>query len=201
MNSPYNNYSVLILAGGKSSRMSYPKPWLKTKSNTTFLEQIASTFKHFGIKDIVVVLNKDYAGEKWNSQKTEVEKFARIIENDKVDKGRLYSIQLGLEHVNEDSIIIHNVDNPFVEPDTLDQLIKNIESDGVTIPTFKNQGGHPVIINNQVKDEIINNHNKYNTLKDLFEKFPKKYVKVEDRNILTNINTPLDFMIKIHDHV
>ncbi len=182
------NYSAIILAGGNSTRMGFPKPWLLKKSNT-FLSEIIKSYKFLGIKNIVVVLNEKFTTSRWENELIEVESNATLIKNYLPNKGRLYSLQLGLKAVKSDLVFIHNVDNPFVEKETLEKLTNHTELNGVTIPIFKEKGGHPVIISKLVKKEIINNYQNYKILKEVFSKFPKKYVEVKSNSILKNINT------------
>lgn len=107
--------------------------------------------------------------------------------------GRLHSIQLGLKAAKNEAVFIHNVDNPFIEVAVLEAISKNMEQKGVTIPSFENKAGHPVLIGKAVKDELINNHETYTTLKASFLPFPKIYVEVDSNSILKNINTPEAF--------
>ena len=185
-----NNYSVIILAGGHSSRMGYPKAWVKMDNGSTFLSAIVSSFIEFGISEVIVVLNKSFANNDWKEELSAVKQNATIIKNSNPEKGRLYSLQLGLNAIKNDTVFIHNVDNPFIENSVLKLLSNNVELNGITIPSFKEKGGHPVVINRKVKSEIINNYQNYETLKEVFTHFPKKYIEVNSSSILKNINTP-----------
>ena len=184
--------SVIILAGGKSVRMGYPKPWLKKNNDTTFLVEIVSTFKNFGVDDIVVVLNDKLMTKEWENQLIRVKQNALVIKNHVPEKGRLYSLQLGLKATKYDTLFIHNVDNPFIENEVLEQLSNKVETRGVTIPSYQGRGGHPVIISKTVKNEIINNYQNHTTLKEIFTCFTKTYIDVNSNSILKNINTPQD---------
>jgi molybdenum cofactor cytidylyltransferase len=201
MNFRIDNCSAVILAGGNSSRMGKPKAWLTTTSGETFTEQIVSTFKRHGIQSISVVLNEKYAIDQWRENVLRVEKDANVIINREVEKGRLYSLYLALKDEREDYAIIQNVDNPFLDEHTLWALVINLESNGVTIPSYSGQGGHPVIISRKVIEEIVNNWESYKTLKEVFNKFPKKYVDVESDDVLMNINTPGDFVTAMNEFV
>ena len=194
----HKNYSAIILAGGNSSRMGFPKPWLKTKDDVTFLATIISKFKQLGIDDIVVVLNEKFTTQEWKKELSEVEQNVIIIKNSKPENGRLYSLQLGLRTTTNNPIIIHNVDNPFVENNAIEQLISQTEANEISIPSYKGKGGHPVIISKLVKEEIITNYQHYKTLKDIFSKFPKKRIEVNSNSILKNINTPQE--LEAHRH-
>lgn len=186
----YNQiYSVIVLAGGNSLRMGSPKAWL-LKGNTTFLSEIIKSYQLFGIETITVVLNEKFTTSEWKNELSEIKSNTTLIKNCSPEKGRLYSLQLGLKAVKSDFVFIHNVDNPFVENEVLKELIHQTEINGVTIPTFKEKGGHPVIINGVVKKEIIDNYQNYETLKEVFANFPKKYIEVKSNSILKNINTP-----------
>lgn len=200
MNKLKNNYSAIILAGGHSSRMNYPKPWIKT-GHFTFLGRIVDLFKQFGITDIVVVLNEKFTTQEWNKEIYDIEQNCKLIKNSHPEKGRLYSLQLGLKNTQSDNVFIHNVDSPFLEYKTLQLLTNNMELDGITIPSFQEKGGHPVIINRKVKEEIIFHYNNYNTLKEVFNHFPKKYIEVNSSSILKNINTPQELEEVKHELV
>lgn len=191
-NNSKNACSAVILAGGNSARMGFPKPWLKISSGTTFLSEIIFSFKKAGIKDVVVVINERFTTSKWEEELIRITKNVTIVKNNQPDKGRLFSLQLGLKEVQSSTILIHNVDNPFVEQEVLEQLITSIKSD-ITIPSYKGKGGHPVLINHTVKDEITNNYENYETLKTVFDVFKKEYIDVSTDSILTNINTPQEF--------
>lgn len=188
-NNNNQKYSVIILAGGNSLRMGSPKAWL-LKGNTTFLSEIIKSYQLFGIETITVVLNEKFTTSEWKNELSEIKSNATLIKNCSPEKGRLYSLQLGLKAVKSDFAFIHNVDNPFVENEVLEELINHTEINGVTIPTFKEKGGHPVIINEVVKKEIIDNYQNYETLKEVLANFPKKYIEVKSNSILKNINTP-----------
>ena len=180
------------MAGGNSTRMEYPKPWLSI-GKSTFLSEIIQLYKGFGIENIIVVLNEKFTTPKWEKEFLNVKNIATIITNSFPEKGRLYSLQLGLKTIKSDLVFIHNVDNPFVEKEVLKQLIKHTSFKQITIPTFKKNGGHPVIINEIVKEEIISNYQNYETLKEVFSIYTKEYIEVASSSVLKNINTPQEF--------
>lgn len=201
MKSGDNIISAVILAGGRSSRMGYPKPWIRVGDNPTFLASIVNTFKESGVEDVVVVLNENFVSKKWKIYLDEIEKNAAIILNDNPERGRLYSLQLGLKAIKSNSLFIHNVDSPFVDKEVIKKLSAYIEKKDVVIPVFEGKGGHPVLVNNVVKKEIINKYNKYITLKDVFLNFSKKYIEVDNNSILKNINTPQELEVLCHEFV
>lgn len=182
------------MAGGSSSRMNFPKPWLIFENNATFLETIINRYKCLGFKKIVISLNKAFFLTDYTDRIEFLELHATIIQNNYPEKGRLYSLYIALKELKEvDFAFIHNVDNPFVDVEVVNTLYKERNSVGSTIPTYNQKAGHPIIIGKIVIDEVINNYEKYDTLKQLINKFDKKYVDVNNSSILININTPQDY--------
>jgi molybdenum cofactor cytidylyltransferase len=185
-----NSCSAVILAGGNSSRMGFPKPWL-LKGNKTFLSAIVQDYRDAGIANLVVVLNEKYANYEWIHELEEVKQYAEVIINNAPNKGRLYSLYLGLKSISTSPIFIHNVDNPFVEKEVLLELCKAYDRDfDVIIPSFRKKGGHPILISAKIKEEIVINYDHYESLKTILSKFSKQYVQVGTKSILSNINTP-----------
>jgi len=182
--------SVIILAGGNSSRMGYPKLWIQNKNGISFLSSIINNYKKCGFSKIVVVINEEFTTIDWKEYFDKIDTHTLIVKNKEQDKGRLHSLYLGLKTIDTDFFYIHNVDNPFVEKEIITLLLEEKITNGVTIPSYREKGGHPVIISNVVKKEIVTNYKNYNTLKEIFSNFPKRYVQVESSSILKNINTP-----------
>ena len=186
--------SVLILAGGESSRMKFPKPWLKKDYYHTFLSSIIHQYRSLGFINIVVVLNENFAINEWRKNFLVCDKLAKIVLNTSPEKGRLHSIFLGLKGISSPYTLLHNVDNPYVNNEAINSILKNYKDD-ITIPQFEGKGGHPVLFNLKVRKEIIENYHQYGSLKDVFEKFNRNYVNVNSNTIHQNINTPSEYRI------
>lgn len=189
-----DSIAVIVLAGGNSSRMNFPKPWLIFEDNTTFLETIINRYKCFGFKKMVISLNKAFFLTNYSAKIELLGLNAEVIQNNYPEKGRLYSLFIALKELKEvDFAFIHNVDNPFVDVEVINTLYKERNSVGSTIPTYNQKAGHPIIIGRVVMNEIIKNYEKYEVLKEVINQFDKKYVEVNSSNILININTPQDY--------
>lgn len=188
-----NRVSTIILAGGHSNRMNYPKAWLMYNEQETFLESIINSYQQKGIKPIVV-LNVAFMENSWKPFLERILGKAIVIKNCHPEKGRLYSLALGLNELKtEEAVFIHNVDQPFVESEVINELFKNFEPNGITLPSFNGKNGHPVLIGNPVIKELINHYSEYKTLKDVWKFFPKKRIEVNSKNVLININTPDEY--------
>jgi len=183
---------VIILAGGFSSRMNYPKAWLPYNESESFLSHIVNEYEKFGCKKIVVVLNNQFFTDR-SDELSELREKATVVKNLFPGNGRTFSIQLALEHVDElDFAFIHNVDNPFVESETLKRLSEERNVEGFTSPRYLGKGGHPILLSKKVISKL-SKYNPQRNLKEILAFIPRIQVEVEDESILYNINTPADY--------
>lgn len=184
--------SVLILAGGKSERMHFPKPYLSFKGKT-FLKTIVDEYYEAGIKNICLVINKDFYTEKWFKYLEDVKSRITLIENQYPEAGRFYSIKLGIKHLlNSDYCFIQNIDNPFITKKTIEDLLNNKNPNGYTSPNYLGKNGHPVLISKKIIEHINKIHDENHKLSDILSRFPQQTID-SDNDVLLNINTPEEF--------
>lgn len=182
--------SLILLSGGKSTRMGTPKAWVKLYNKGSFAEQILSCYNTFDLQKQVLVLNKIHQNKAEEAKLKQLFSPLHIIYNPKTEKGRLYSLKIGLEQITTDLCFIHNIDQPFVTKETLEALLNQSSYGDVVIPTYHEKGGHPILISKNIINELKSQYKKYATLKELLNQFGKTYVAVHSDEILTNINTP-----------
>lgn len=189
--SKYGNNKVLILAGGNSSRMNFPKAWLPYDSEKTILEQLVLSYKHIGCQQIVVVMNGkfiDYSPENVESLGEDV----CIVRNEHPEKGRIHSLKLGIRQLERSGLtFIHNVDNPMVDHETIEALMRS-PVNGYVRPVINGKGGHPILVTNGVLENILHADDSV-ILKDLLQEHACEDVPVSDLGIFCNINTPEDY--------
>ena len=185
--------SVLILAAGSSSRIDQQKFTLKFDEKTTFLEKIIEQYKNFGVSKIVCVLNPDgikLIEENYANLNGEI----IIVNNDKPHLGRSYSITLGLKEIpGSHMVFVQNIDNPFVTPTLLKTLFEVTGNFDFVSPQYRGQGGHPILLSQNIVRTILALEGKVFILKELLNYFKKKIAIVDDPNILVNINTRTDY--------
>ena len=103
------NYSVIILAAGKSSRMGVPKWSLPFDKNTSFIEHIISEYYRFSCKEIILVINETDYSSFVQKNYTLPFNFKMII-NKHPEWDRFYSLKLGVESLmNDQHVFVHNV--------------------------------------------------------------------------------------------
>ncbi len=186
-------YSALILAGGLSSRMHFPKAYLLYR-DSSFAEKIIREYREAGIESINIVMNHQLCKKEWEGYLSPIREKATIIENHKPEIGRSYSLLLGLNNaMQSDYCFIQNVDNPFVDSNLISRMIRDKNEGGLTVPAYLGKTGHPAMISKKIMRDILrNNQNDFN-LKEMLKRYPRNVVEVDTDEILLNINTHEDY--------
>ncbi len=180
------NTAALITAAGFSKRMGSHKALLNYNKEQSFLDKLIDTYSESGCGKIVVTINIDL----FNKLKDNKNEKVIYVLNNKPELERLYSIQLGLQSVgNSDYCFIQSVDNPFTQHQLLNNLFIHKNYDFYLVPTFKDKGGHPVLINRMIIDYICNTALNNMNFNDVLKQFNRKSIEVDDESILYNINT------------
>jgi len=187
------NFSAIILSAGRSTRMGVPKFSLQFNNELTFLEKIADSYKGFGCKEIVIVMNSDGI-EYLDKLKLHLPANARVVLNDHPEWARFYSLKTGAKSLqNILPAFVSNIDNPFVSHEILRTLSASIETYDYIFPTWKGRGGHPFLISEQVIEKIINEDDDQVHMRDFLTGFRNSGIEVTDEKILLNINTAEEF--------
>lgn len=188
----FKNTGVIILAGGKSSRMNYPKPYLEINTKETLLEKVHRSYSAFTPK-IEVVLNAEFGSGQWKDLYKRHSEKMRIQLNPYPEYGRFFSIQLGLARMPGKAFcLVQNIDNP-VSPETILALVKNKTPYGYTVPVVDGKSGHPVLIARTIMNSILSMNPGGYILSDFLKSYPRTEVSVPEKKILLNLNTDSDF--------
>jgi len=187
------DFSVVVLAAGKSARMGVPKFNLKFNSTHTFVEHIAHEYYDLGCKEIMVVVNE--SGYSFIKESIfDFPENVKIVINKHPEWDRFYSVKRGLQNLFEiQPTFIVNVDNPFVNRHINMALIKEIEEVDHVCPVYENKGGHPVLLSHRIIRNIVNAKQNQLNFREYLNNYSKKTIEVDDENILVNINTPDEY--------
>ena len=188
-----SKYGVLILAGGKSERMLFPKAYLMWKGKT-FLKRIVDAYEEAGIGNKILVLNKHFNTSEWAAYIDPVRNEVTLIENPHPEKGRFYSLKRGIKNMrNLDFCFVQNVDNNFVDPELIWNLLDQRNPNGFTSPVYNGRRGHPVLISKKIIQYIDQLEEDDVNLRDVLSCFPGQGFEAGNEKILININTPADY--------
>lgn len=196
------NLSVVILSGGNSKRMGEPKAFLQNNEEKSFLESIINLYDQFGIKDIIVVLNSNLRYND-NIKNIAESNNIHICYNKYPEYGRFYSCQLGIAKAKKkNAVFLHNIDIPSITPSTLESLVLHNKKNSYVVPVYNSMRGHPILISTEIAKNIIN-ESLDNNLKHYLKRYKQTNVEVDDKDILSNINTKEEYalFIKSKNHV
>ena len=183
------DFSVVILAAGKSERIGFPKLSLKFDECFTFLECIVNEYIKSECTEIAIVVNEKGKSYLVNNKIT-FPACVKVVMNEHPDWHRFYSLKLGVQSLIANvPVFIHNVDNPFVNQEILDKLLLNREKADYIIPECKGRGGHPILISNNIVNNIATIEENKVHLKEFLNQYTKLKIPVKDDKVLVNINT------------
>jgi len=144
----------IVLAAGRSKRMGSAKPFLALQS-VTFVQVILGRMNDAGLASVTVVTNPAHRDR--YEQLTLPR--ADLIENDKVEKGMLYSLQLGIRSLPKrvTHAMVTLVDMPDIRTSTFIEAAECALNHPETIVRsgFEGKFGHPVIFPNSFFEEIL----------------------------------------------
>lgn len=184
--------AALILAGGNSDRMKFPKAFLRINEQT-FLYRIVKAYADAGVSDIRVVMNSRFCGGPWADEFRKVQAYAHLIRNDFPRKGRFFSVKLGMNELcDHDYCFLQNADNPFVSAGLVEGMMNNRNSWGYTVPIYMGKRGHPVLLSRKVSRFLKELPDDDLNLRTLLSVFPYRQFESGSSEILLNVNTPED---------
>ncbi len=180
-------YHAIILAAGFSKRMGTPKWKLTMPSGETFLQYIINEYSIAGVISVVVV-NDEQQGVFENRK---LPKNLKVVVNSHPEKGRMYSLQCGLEKVQPSGpCFLHNIDNPFVSTPLIHKMTGALKEHDYLVPVCNEIGGHPLLINEKLAESMVNCSEPLPVLRDFLKNYHGYRMDYPDERILLNINTP-----------
>ncbi len=200
LNTEYQyNTQIVILNGGLSGRMKTSKAFLLNQNGISFIESILNVYMDAGLKNFTIISNSiDYI--KINQLVSTMSNiYVTILRNDFPEKGRIFSLKMGLTNCSSsDFIFIQNIDNPLIDSKLISNLYKSRNVDKVIVPVFNHKKGHPILLGKKIIDTFLNEVTDDFNFRDFIFRAP--IVEVESRNesILFNINTKEDYQYYIN---
>lgn len=185
--------AAVILAAGESRRMAIPKLLLPFREKT-IIETVISNVIQSKAEEILVILGAE-------SKKIEekIKNFpVKITKNPHYRRGMLSSVQWGYRNLAEniEAVLICLGDQPSISVTTIDKVIKSYKKTkkGIVIPVYKNERGHPVLIDIKYRSEV-ENLNPNIGLRQLIYNHPQDTleVKVKSPSILRDIDDVDDY--------
>jgi len=180
----------IILAGGASQRMGFPKALLHY-AGETFLDRLIGIFASTASEVIVVV------GRHAKQIRSSVQRNAHFVTNAEWELGQLSSLQCALAVLPAatDAVLFMPVDCPLIDPDTPAALLRNFHAGtDFVIPRFEGRRGHPVLFDARLTGEFLALPADA-AARDVVHRYvgSTEYVDVADPGILRDIDEPADY--------
>jgi len=173
---PHPSVAAILLAAGRSRRMSAFKPLL-TFGERTVVEACIGNLREGGIEEIVVVL-----GHRADEMRERLGHLpVRFAVNADAESEMGVSIARGVEKVSSEAsaVFVALVDQPAIPPETIAFLNSEGKRTGarLVVPEYEGRGGHPVRIDLSFRDELMN-LDPQRGLRGLFEAHHKEVLRV-----------------------
>jgi len=184
---------AIILAAGESKRMGKPKLLLPF-GEKTIIETIVETVVSSKVEKTLVILGSDR-----KKIEERIKNYpARVVYNRDFRSGMLSSVQCGFKALPEEAraVLVVLGDQPKISANIINKLIDAYKSKGkgIVLPVYKNERGHPVLIDVKYRKEVENLNPEvglrgtvYNHPEDILE------VDVKTPSILKDIDDESDY--------
>jgi molybdenum cofactor cytidylyltransferase len=121
-----------------------------------------------------------------------------LVDSEQWYEGRTASVQSGLRALPSGAdVLLWPVDHPFVSARTLERLAATRDSDALGlwfVPTYRGEGGHPVLWKNRVRAEVLELRPDAPIRALIPELGPQvRRVAVDDPGVLASIDTPEEY--------
>lgn len=185
--------AALLLAAGESRRMGATKALLPWKG-VPLLDHQITALHQAGIDTVVVVLGHQAGDlEPVLGNRPGV----TAVVNPDYAQGKTTSIKAGLGALAEgvSSIVILNVDQPR-EPQTIRTLLRHHEEAHalITIPTHRGKGGHPIIVDSSLLDDLRAIDEQTQGIKAIVRRREDRTLRTEmAAEVLWDLNTPEEY--------
>jgi CTP:molybdopterin cytidylyltransferase MocA len=151
------SYDAIVLSGGESRRMGFPKALLKGPMGRKFIEVIIQNLRSLcpPPREIFTVLgyHREVIEREANLSG------CRVVCNPDPSRGMLSSIISGIEAAGPQSsgVLVCLVDHPAVQLNTYQKVVEAaFQSPGsIVIPVYGEKGGHPVFFPREVFSDIL----------------------------------------------
>ena len=135
--------AAIILAAGQGRRMGGPKALLPA-GTLSFLAHACRLYERPGIEAVIAVLGAEADRVR---REAGIPPGVEVVVNPGWPQGMLSSVWRGLdaaEALSADAVLLHPVDHPLVEPETVDRVADALAQGAfAAVPTWEGRRGHP----------------------------------------------------------
>lgn len=175
----------VILAAGLSSRAKTFKMLLPLNGKSV-IENTIDNMLEFSERIIVV------GGHKIELLQPVIQKYKNVelVFNENYEEGMFSSVKCGLKAVKGKEFFFTPGDYPLISKEVYLKIIG--KTGDVIIPTYGGRKGHPILIKSKLIKEILE-EGKYETLRDFINTQNPRFIEVNHKEILMDIDTIEDY--------
>ncbi|EMU52379.1 MULTISPECIES: nucleotidyltransferase family protein [Clostridium] len=183
---------AVILAGGYSTRAHGFKMEFDIEGKTILQRCIEGFYD--SCRKIIVVTGFKY--EKIEKLVKDYEKVVTVY-NDNYPKGMFTSIKKGISQVESEKFFLTPGDYPLINKKVIEEILtKSIKEENknkeVIIPSFYGKGGHPILADSSIVQDILVKSDDYN-LREFLKNRKVAYEIIEDKSIILDVDTAQDY--------
>lgn len=183
---------AVILAGGYSTRAHGFKMEFDIEGKTILQRCIEGFYD--SCRKIIVVTGFKY--EKIEKLVKDYEKVVTVY-NDNYPKGMFTSIKKGISQVEIEKFFLTPGDYPLINKKVIEEILtKSIKEENknkeVIIPSFYGKGGHPILADSSIVQDILVKSDDYN-LREFLKNRKVAYEIIEDKSIILDVDTAQDY--------
>ena len=197
MSTAYNSQvAAIILAAGKSTRMGEAKQLLRL-GESTVLGQTIENVRRAAVNEIVLVLGASAETIRCRLPAPLLQGL-KVVVNPQYEQGMASSLRAGLGALAPqiDAALIVLADQPFVRPETLDQLCRKHRQTQaqMVIPSYRGRRGNPVLLDRSVFPQVMALEGD-SGCRAIFSSHKESTVnlEVEDEGILLDLDNQEDY--------
>lgn len=139
---------ALVLAAGFSNRFGSLKLCATLDNGASVFEQTLANIKQ-AVSDIVVVTRPELAEDL-------IQHCDSLQIFDQAERGMGATLAYGISLVQDsESCLICLADMPFIRPESYAAVARNLQSDNIVLPSYKNQAANPVGFGNKFYKELM----------------------------------------------
>ncbi len=193
-----NEIWAIVLAAGESKRMGSPKMILPFRG-ATIIEKVIENVISSDVNKTVIVLGSDKDEVLRTTDKLPV----MYCYNGDYKNGMLSSVKCGFRYLPQDfrAAMVFLGDQPMIETSVINNVIKgyNESGKGIVIPVYKKKRGHPLLVDNKYREEIMN-LNGQEGLRELAKRYADDLLEIETENpsILKDIDTEEEYINELN---
>ena len=183
---------AVILAGGYSTRAHGFKMEFDIEGKTILQRCIEGFYD--SCRKIIVVTGFKY--EKIEKLVKDYEKVVTVY-NDNYPKGMFTSIKKGISQVESEKFFLTPGDYPLINKKVIEEILtKSIKEENknkeVIIPSFYGKGGHTILADSSIVQDILVKSDDYN-LREFLKNRKVAYEIIEDKSIILDVDTAQDY--------